>query len=51
VYRDASKNFSAGTITASLSGNATSATKANITSNKYGISYYSDTAGTFATTA
>lgn len=51
VYRDASGNFSAGTITASLSGNATSATKANITSNKYGIAYYSDTAGTFATTA
>ena len=51
VYRDANKNFSAGTITASLSGNATSATKANITSNKYGIAYYSDTAGTFATTA
>ena len=36
---------------ASCTGNATSATKANITSNKYGVAYYSDTAGTFATTA
>jgi len=36
VKRDASGNFSAGTITASLSGNATTATTANISTNVTG---------------
>lgn len=34
-----------------FSGNAASATKANITSNKYGIAYYTDAAGAFGSTA
>lgn len=47
VKRDASGNFSAGTITATLSGNATTSTRANITTNTNGVAYYTNTTGTF----
>lgn len=39
------------TFKGALSGNATSATKANLTTSKYGIAYYSATDGTFANLA
>lgn len=49
-------NPSTGTVTATkfagaLTGNANTATSANITSTKNGVAYYSDTAGKFASTA
>ena len=51
VKRDASGNFSAGTITATLSGNASSATKANITTTANAVAYYTNTTGTFGSKA
>lgn len=50
VKRDNNGNFTAGTITAALNGNASSATKANITTTTNAIAKYSDQVGTFANT-
>lgn len=48
VQRDSNGNFSAGTITASLTGVASKATAANITTNTNAIAKYSNTTGSFA---
>ena len=47
VARDASGNFSAGTITANLTGVSSKATAANITSTSGSVAYYTNTNGTF----
>lgn len=47
VARDASGNFSAGTITANLSGNATTATTANAVANALTAGSYLTSGGTF----
>ncbi len=51
VLRDGSGNFSAGTITASLTGTASKATAANLTTTANAIAYYTNTTGTFGTKA
>ena len=48
VKRDASGNFSAGTITANLTGVASKATAANITTKTNAIATYSNTTGNFS---
>lgn len=48
VMRDGSKNFSAGTITANLTGVASKATAANISTRANTLAYYSNSSGTFA---
>ena len=48
VQRDSDGNFSAGTITANLTGVASKATAANITTNTNAIAKYSNTTGSFA---